>query len=356
MNTVFSYIVQKRFSQEYENIATEALAFILQSDESARAGLMKLLRGIAPGLPSLIFRTQQTDGNARPDMWGFDGTVARVFIENKFWAGLTENQPVTYLQLLAKQPQPTVLLVVVPAAREETIWRELLRRLRDANISVSSRDTSAAIVRSGETALGPVLALMSWEKLLSTIEMELADEAAKNDLRQLRALCDAADSQAFKPISSTELTDQRTPAFILQLRDIVEMAVDLAVTEGILSKEGLKPQSDWTRIGRYVWVSSQAGACAWFGTHFELWRDHGGTPLWLAFYESSYGRAVEVRGLLEPWGARKGVLSANHKNHFVFAINLLTGEEKEQVVRFVVDQLKEIAGVLSDLKPVERPK
>ncbi len=97
MNTVFSYIVQKRFSQEYENIATEALAFILQSGESARAGLMKLLCGIAPGLPSLNFRTQQTDSNARPDMWGFDGIVPRVFIENKFWAGLTENQPVTYL-------------------------------------------------------------------------------------------------------------------------------------------------------------------------------------------------------------------------------------------------------------------
>ncbi len=246
--------------------------------------------------------------------------------------------------------------MVVPAAREETIWRELLRRLGKANDSISGRDTSAGIVRSKETALGPMLALMSWEKLLSTIEMEVADEAAKDDLHQLRALCDAADSQAFKPISCTELTDQRTPAFILQLRDIVEMAVDLAVTEGILSKEGLKPQSDSTRIGRYVWVSSRAGACAWFGTHFELWRDHGGTPLWLAFYESSFGRAVEVRGLLEPWGARKGVFSANHKNHFVFAISLVTGEEKEQVVRFVVDQLKEIAGVLSNLKPVEKPK
>src|SRR5579859_325233 len=356
MNTVFSYIVQKRFSQEYENIATEALAFILQSSESARAGLMKLFRGIAPGLPSLNFRTQQTDGNARPDMWGYNGIEARVFIENKFWAGLTENQPVTYLQLLAKQPQPSVLLVVVPAAREETIWRELLRRLGDANVSVSSRDTSVGIVRSGDTALGPVLALMSWEKLLSTIEMELADEPAKNDLRQLRALCDAADSQAFKPISSTELTDQRTPAFILQMSEIVEKAVGVAVTEGILSVEQLRPQSDSTRIGRYVWVSSRAGAAAWFGTHLELWRDHGGTPLWLVFDKSSFGRAVEVRGLLEPWGARKGVFSANHKNDFAIAINLLTGEEKEQVVRFVVDQLKEIAGVLSNLKPVERPK
>jgi len=356
MKTVFSHIVQKHFSQKYENIATETLDFILQCGESARSGLMKLLCGIAPSLPNLNFRTQQTEGNARPDMWGFDGTVARAFIENKFWAGLTENQPVTYLKLLAKHPQPSVLLVVVPATREETIWRELLLRLGDAKVSVSGRDTSAGIVRSVRTELGPMLALVSWGKLLSMIEAELTDESTKNDLRQLRALCDAADSQAFQPISCTELTNQRTPAFILQLSEIVEKVVGLAVTEGILSIERLLPQSDSTRIGRYVWVSSRTGAGAWFGTHLELWREHGGTPLWLVFHASNFGRAVEVRDLLESWCARKGFFSANDKDQFAIAINLVTGEEKEQVARFVVDQLRQIAEVLSKLKPIERSK
>jgi hypothetical protein len=36
MNTLFSHIVQKRLSQEYENIATEGLDFVLHSSESAR--------------------------------------------------------------------------------------------------------------------------------------------------------------------------------------------------------------------------------------------------------------------------------------------------------------------------------
>src|SRR6266446_3116350 len=124
MNTVFSHIVQKRLSQENENVATEALTFIVDSSEHARTGLMKLLRGIAPDLPSLRFRTQQTEGSARPDMWGLDGGTPRVFIENKFWAGLTENQPVEYLRLLAQFPSPVALLVVVPEARLQTVWRE----------------------------------------------------------------------------------------------------------------------------------------------------------------------------------------------------------------------------------------
>src|SRR5687767_5081415 len=125
MNTVFSHIVQRRLSQENENVATEALAFIVESSAPARAGLMKVLTGVAPGLPALRFRTQQTKENARPDMWGFDGGTPRVFIENKFWAGLTENQPVQYLRVLAHYPNPAVLLTVVPANRLETVRREL---------------------------------------------------------------------------------------------------------------------------------------------------------------------------------------------------------------------------------------
>jgi len=86
MSTVFSHIVQKRFSQENENIATDALAFIVQSSEAARSGLMRLLRGIASDLPSLQFRTQQSDDGSRPDMWGYDVTTPRVFIESNFGA------------------------------------------------------------------------------------------------------------------------------------------------------------------------------------------------------------------------------------------------------------------------------
>jgi hypothetical protein len=104
MATIFSHIVQKRLSQESENVATSALEFILKS-EPARSGMMKLLHSVTPELPQrLWFRTQQTEESSRPDMWGNDDQgKAHVFVENKFWAGLTENQPVSYLRILAAQ-------------------------------------------------------------------------------------------------------------------------------------------------------------------------------------------------------------------------------------------------------------
>ena len=290
MNTVFSYIVQKRLSQENENVATEALAFILDSSERGRSGLMRLLRGIAPDLPALRFRTQQSEGSARPDMWGLDGDTPRVFIENKFWAGLTENQPVEYLRLLAQYPNPTVLLVIVPEARLEPVWREFTRRLDTPNVATAGRNPSATVPYAAAVDFGPtlatvpILAITSWVKVLLAIETELADEPQhRNDLLQLRALCDAADDDTSAPFSSTELTDQRTPAFVLRLSVVVQRAVDVGVTEGVLGISGLRPMSSWERVGRYISFPKAMGVGAWFGTDFRRWRERGSTPLWLVF-------------------------------------------------------------------------
>ena len=84
MDTIFSHIIQKRFSRVNEDVATDAIAFILDSSEAAIRGFMKLPRGIEPALPDLRFRTQQSEGNIRPDMWEFDGAEPRIFVENKF--------------------------------------------------------------------------------------------------------------------------------------------------------------------------------------------------------------------------------------------------------------------------------
>ncbi len=150
--------------------------------------MTKLLRGIAPDLPTLRFKTQQTEGSIRPDMWGLADSQPRVFVENKFWAGLTDNQPVSYLKQLAAYTQPTVLLVIAPAARERTLWRELTQRLATAAIGISDRMSAAGIPASLDTLLGPVLAITSWTSVLSVLEHECVDDpVARGDLVQIRA-------------------------------------------------------------------------------------------------------------------------------------------------------------------------
>ncbi len=352
MHTVFSHIIQKRFSQVNEDVATDALAYVLESSDAARCGMTKLLRGIIPVLPPLRFKTQQTEGAIRPDMWGFADNGPRVFVENKFWAGLTDNQPVSYLNRLVAYAQPTVLLVIAPAAREHTLWRELSRRLFDAGISVSECDSPAGVSHMARTQIGPSLALTSWTNVLSVLEHEAVDDSrARGDLIQLRALCDSADNEAFTPVSKLELSDQRTPAFILQLSSIVQAAVECAITEDVLSITGLRPQASWERIGRYVWIPGDQGAGAWLGIHYGLWKSHGATPLWLLFSERDFGRAQEVSGLIEPWAAKNGILTTTINRDFAIGLDIPVGEEKAGVIRSLADNLKKIATVLAALPP-----
>jgi hypothetical protein len=352
MQTVFSHIIQKRFSQVNEDVSTDAMAFILNSSEAARNGMMKLLRGIAPSMPTLRFQSQQTEKSIRPDLWGFDEAEPHVYIENKFWAGLTDNQPISYLKQLAKYNQPTILLVIVPDAREQTLWREMNHRLKGERISAIDQVIAmGSIVYSTTTEIGPILALTSWTRLLSVLELEVADEpSARSDLLQLRALCESADNDAFLPISSFELTDQRTPAFVLQLGSIVQASVDLAITNGILNIKGVMPQANWERVGRYANFSNKNSIQFWFGIHFGLWKKHGGTPLWILFYPGKYGHAHEVRTLLEPWAAKEGVFTSFQNGEFAVAVEIVHGEEKDHVIRGVVEYFEKITAVLSALE------
>ena len=348
METIFSHIVQKRFSRVMEDVATDALAFILHSSEDARIGFTKLLQAIEPALPDLRFRTQQSEGNIRPDMWGYEGTDPRVFVENKFWAGLTENQPVSYLRQLSEYTQPTVLLVVVPAAREQTIWRELKVRLRAADISHTDRATSGGVVAT-TTQLGPVLALTTWPRLLSRLETEaVEDPRAMADLSQLRSLCDAAHSDAFIPVTAEDVTDQRTPAFILQMNIIVQEAVQLAVTEGVLDVNGLKPQASWDRTGRYIRFANGSACVAWIGVHLKLWKRHGSTPIWMVFVHEDLRQA---RQCLEPWASMDGVIFSSESDQFSLGLDIAVEEEKDFVVRSITENLRRIATVLSGLPP-----
>lgn len=354
MSTVFSHIVQKRLSQKYENVATDALAFIVSQSEAARNGIMKLIRSVSADLPELRFRAQHSVEGARPDMCGFIGSSPRVYIENKFWAGLTDNQPVAYLKHLGGCAQPSLLLFVVPEARIETVWRELLKRLQASDIMATPHPASERTLCAVDTGAGPVLAITTWTRLLAVIEVELhEDPNARNDLLQLRALCDAADLNAFTPLTAEELTNQRTPALILHMHTVVKGAVDVAVENGVVSIKECRPQMNLERVGRYALFLTHAGTGfgAWFGLHYQLWKDHGGSPLWLVFHPTDWGRAAEARLALEPWCREHG-LPSTYDNEFGCAVDLPQGEELEEVIDHVAGQLSQIRDALAAAEPV----
>jgi hypothetical protein len=99
-----------RFGSHPENLATEALNYILGRSDEARDALVRFARLTVPALEGeLRFRTQDflSDDGAIPDLVGVGkGGATPLVIEAKFDAGLTDNQPVTYLRRLPPASVP----------------------------------------------------------------------------------------------------------------------------------------------------------------------------------------------------------------------------------------------------------
>ena len=151
--TLFAQIVPM-FGQT-EVAATAALRHILVQSESARDALERMLLAAGVEVDSLTrFQTEAIgEEGERVDLVCYDehGTE-RVLIEAKFWAGLTDNQPNTYLARLPEEGH-SVLLFVVPAQRMETLWPVLCARAEQVHqltIVSDSGDLRRASIDGGQ--------------------------------------------------------------------------------------------------------------------------------------------------------------------------------------------------------------
>ena len=175
-----------------EVVATEALRYILQQSEAARAALESMLSTAGVEVDSLTrFQTEAPgDKGERVDLVCYDASDAeRVLIEAKFWAGLTDNQPNTYLDRLPKNGQ-SVLLFVVPTRRMNSLWIDLCTRAQEKHqlnkLPEAGELRSATIVNSERN-----LMLTSWRFVLEQMETQAnksGDVRAAEDIRQLRGL------------------------------------------------------------------------------------------------------------------------------------------------------------------------
>ena len=336
-DTLLAHLAEK-LSHRHEDIAVEALGYIFQS-RAARRVMEEVLRdGGAEVGPIEQVRTQVSEGQTRPDLVGLDQHNKEcLFIEAKFWAGLTEQQPTAYLDRL---PPHTALLFVAPASRIELLWAEL-RRLAGADDPRPASETAA--VRSVPTAGARHLMLTSWAHLLERLD-GAGDSHTTIAVQQLRGLTKMKTEEAFHPLHPDEL-DPKVPRRLLSLQRLVDDATNRAVddTAGPVTTTS-------TSYGRYL---SIADAAAWFGIEFDCWAypSYPNTPLWLCFQEewrSEESRPFgEIRRALEPlkWKASKECFEED--GALYVPIELKVRVEYDAVLEAVVTRLQEVSDLIS---------
>ena len=336
-----------RLSDRHEDIAVEALGFILRS-EVTRNTLRHLLRdgGVDVGPIARVATQVDSDDGTRPDLVGSDQRgEENVLIEAKFWAGLTHNQPKAYLDRVTPGK---ALLFVAPGSRVEALWIELCRR---AGVGVPDPADHTAEVKSVDAREEKRLILTSWTYLLGRLELA-GDEQANFAIRQLRGLARRVDESSFPPLRADELAPDLARR-LLGLRKLVDDATARSRRDGFTSTKGLKVTPRPTGYGRYLRLE---GVGAWFGLDFARWArgSYPATPLWLLLYGWEPQDLARTRVALKHWIHGSPPRCFDEGRRVLVPINLPQSVEYEAVLDSVVEQLSSVANELRRFLKIEQ--
>lgn len=290
-DSLLSYIAVRR-GVGLEDVATDALSFILNRSDSAKAAMSNLLADESGPLPITKAASQaflEATG-AYPDMvmWATEDDLS-AYVEAKFWAELTPNQPVTYWEALPADRR-TVLVFLVPQARvdDDYLWDVLVGRLRDAGHELDAATRDENVISAASIGDQRRLMLTSWEHLLELMREMVerdGDGQAGFEIEELKGLARAA--------TEGSNSDDPDAEFKWLFKDVVERLVESGWgnTDGLAAGGGFGYCSRYFRLG---------GAEVAIYKIDEVMKQTPDKPILLAFYDRAGGRmsVQEVRARL----------------------------------------------------------
>ena len=341
-STLLSFIAQRHI-HGLEDVATDALFFILTHSASARQALSELLGDKDGPLPIAQAQPWATDEHgAIPDLACLDDDGNLVaLIESKFWAPLTYHQPVTYWQGLPVDRR-AVLLFIAPDYRVDqgALWDELQDKLRKAGHELGPSDTNNRPIAAQSKKDQRCLMLTSWHLLLDRMAQranEDGDTQACFEIGELQGLA-ASAIEGDRPTR-----DESLKVLITESVKHVEQS-KWANAEGLTVGQ----RTDYY-YGRYLRL---AGALAWLGIDYRAAKEMPGRPLWLSFYEDEgvdgSVKLEEVRSRLQGLSVT-GLEWRDGDAHI--PIDLPTGADRAKTLEAITAQLERVAELIDSEGP-----
>ena len=346
--SVLGHVSLLMLTDRLEDIAVEALGYILSNSEDARIALQEFVRDGGTIIDSVAeVQTQDVGaGLERPDIaFRNEQKLEHLLIEAKFGAALTDNQPLGYLKRPPHDKQ-VVLLFVAPERRIDSLWQELTQRVNDSEKFSAEELNALDELRSARVSGHRILMLTGWRTLLGGIAARLApDLPIAEDIRQLQGLVDEEDYRAYQPMPEILSIDDRER--LPQLERLVYDVIESGRANGWADTKGFHA-ARWD--GGYVRYFSIAGILAWFGTDYHLWRNFK-SPLWFGFQQVSWATIEELRDRLEPVKEKycSDYLSNEPyytRNEDFVRISLPAGVEHAEAVAAIERQLRTISDLL----------
>jgi len=347
----------QRFAVSEENLATEALTWLLRRSAAARSALVGLARTVGVDVPDELTFVGQVGSpdTGRPDVVGLDArNRERLLIEAKFAAALTDQQPSGYLQRLPPDVDG-LLLVVAPTVRRATLWAELLRAVPElAAVAPSPSAVPASGILSVKAGVYTTLALVSWRSLVSRVldALRAADEPLlARDAEQLLALTEAMDSAAFAPLRPGDL-DMRTARQIAQLQLVIDNTRRRIVADSLVAEPYGRSSHGRIFYGWYM-RSRKTKKAVWYGFLPRAWARHGLSPLWVQVAVSaSWSRQRLLQALSGLHEVGQAGMFEDNADSFLVPLTIPESAGEDEVAGSLRSQLE---GVISRLDSAVPP-
>lgn len=268
-----------------EDIATYSLQYLLsQSKELNRAFTKRLFDVLHIGnnydLQFICQATGKNEEKERPDMAGLDSRGnEKILLEMKFYASLTPNQPLTYLDRI-ESCNGEGLVFVCPYARQTNLWSKLIELCKGRNIEII--DERCVKVN------GIKLAIMTWTEIIELLK-QVSDFSAirySSDVAQLEGYCNQIDSDAFVPFTAEDLSAKMANK-AERYYQVVDEVIELLCMDGKYqtSKKGLKATGYRKGYVRYLYINEQTISLNY---DRDMWKnpDCEETPFWIAISQN----------------------------------------------------------------------
>jgi hypothetical protein len=352
MGSLLGAIIGK-FTNQFENVATEGLAHIIGSSEMVRKQLLTYLntKFVLPEAMHSDFdiSTQFSDSNdaSIPDLaLQFPGQQ-KLLIEVKFWAKLTKNQPLTYLQKLNQQ-NGECLFFLVPQQRIPILKNEIIQKMElEIGGKIAYEFSGNNIIFNDFASIG----LLSWEELMGFLieRVDSTEPHLKADLDQLQQMILKMLSPDFLPFEVGDF-DFNAYRKYTQMIELIDATVDANPnynTKNLSYGGGRNSFQRWFLIGDYYTAGLEL--------HARYWEEHA-HPIWLVLYGSTWQNKGKVpfpeMSLFEAKIKEAEldflVISENGYRKLVFPISIPFGQDKETCLLEIQKQMNKICSYLPE--------
>lgn len=342
-----------RIKGSQEDIASEGLTYVLQRSFAARQALNKIIQAESGlSFEDICYTTQSIGENLeRPDISGINNNGKEiVLLEAKFWASLTNNQPIGYLNRLGDN---TILMFVVPTLRVRPVFNELQMRLKQAGINFEVNNDANHSFNISHDQKKQKLTVKTWDEILQPIRQSLEESDEQmllSDINQIIGFCETIDNNSFLPYQNEDFAPSIAKR-INSYYDLVDKVIDELTKRGEADTTYLKGYPQRYGYTRYFKIGTIGLSLS---VRFDFWEKIADVPFWLYLCDdttnnSNWKQTDPFRAKVKKTIVKDFVISyENNKRELFVPIYPLVDKTEDIVIGRMADQ---IVKLMSELIP-----